>query len=543
MPTSVHNKNYLNMLLGFKLNDTELEKLLNGLGMSLEKNGAKEIEVEYQANRPDLISTVGLARAIRYFTGRKRSFNYKLSGYSGIVVNINDNVEKVRPYIACMLVKNVKFTEDSLLDLINSIDKLSETFGRHRRRIAIGLHDAKRIEGNISYGVYPNEQFEALGGETEKYSDILENTEKGKAYAELCKTESGYCALKDSKGAMALIPVINSERTKISESTSELFVDVTGTNRYAVYSAANLLATNFIDMGFNVYSVSIMKRGSKTMLTPSLARQRIEVKLERFSEEIGTHIAFNSVIGLANKMGYEAALRYRNIAFNVPAYRLDIINDQDIIEDIAVAYGYDYIMPLPVVSFQQGSLDPHEETLDTLRSIVTGLGFSELMSDYMTNEKNNFLLMHVSSGNGSYIKIKNAKANTITMLRTWLLPSLLNSMSRSQHDKLPHRLFELDLVFSLQRSTPIEQYHLACAISDDKVDLNEIKSIMYTLLNAVSADAKAEIRPFSSGAFIEGRCGELLVNGKRFGIFGELSPVVLEGFGINAPVIALEIEL
>ncbi|MEM3781886.1 MAG: phenylalanine--tRNA ligase subunit beta [Candidatus Micrarchaeaceae archaeon] len=542
MPTSAHEKEYLQSLLGFEPKASELEELINKLGMTLEKSAANEIEVEYQANRPDLISTVGLARAIRYYTGRHRSFGYRIAGSSGITVRVQRNVRHVRPYISCMLVKNASFTNSSMRDLIGSIDKLSETFGRHRRRIAVGIHDAEKITGEISYGVYPDEEFEALGGATEKYSDALERTEKGKAYSHLCKSSAGYCALKDSLGTMALIPVLNSERTKLRQSTKELFVDVTGTNEYAVNSAANLLAANFIDMGFDVYSVEIAKQGSGAKPTPNMERRSIDVKLARFYLELGTRLGFNNVIELANRMGYEAALHYRSVAFSVPPYRLDVINDQDIIEDIAIAYGYENINPVPIGYYQQAVPDPDEEQHKRLRSIMTGLGFSELLSDYMTNERDNFVVMGVEAKD--YIKIKNAKSSSITMLRTWLLPSIASSLSKSQHDKLPHRLFELDLVFSIKGAEPLEKYHLACAVSNERVDINEMKEVAYALLKAIySGKAAPEIRPVSQGAFIDGRCAELLVDGRHFGIFGEIKPEVLESFGIKAPVVALEIEL
>jgi phenylalanyl-tRNA synthetase beta subunit len=57
---------------------------------------------------------------------------------------------------------------------------------------------------------------------------------------------------------------------------------------------------------------------------------------DQIDQELGVRIGFNNVILLANKMGYEAALVGSSVRFAVPAYRLDIINEQDIVEDVAV---------------------------------------------------------------------------------------------------------------------------------------------------------------------------------------------------------------
>ncbi len=537
MPTGTYNKKYLRSMLG-SLTEEQIERAIDELGMNIESKNNEEIEVEFQANRPDLISTVGLARAIKYFTNRNRSFAYALSGKSGITVNVRKETQALRPFIACMVVKNVNFTEASLLDLIRFVEKLTDTFGRQRKKVAIGLHDASKIQGPITYGLYADEEFEALDIGKAKYSEVLRNTEKGRAYADLCVYNSKYCALKDSEGTMALIPVLNSERTKISIDTKELFVDVTGTNEYNVNGTANLLACNFIDMGFDVYSVTNQKENSQ-MQTPKMEKRYISIKEHLFPNEIGVPLAFNNIITLANKMGLEAALVGNELRFSIPPYRLDIINDQDVIEDIAVAYGYDYIQPLPIVAYTQGALDKTEERNNRIREIMTGLGFSENMSSYLTNEDVNFAKM--KSREKERIQIANSKTSGITMLRTWLLPSLLLSLSKSQHEKLPHKLFELDMVFKVEGGRPVQYYDLACVISDSKVNFNDIKAVTETLSKAL--EAKIEIKPVDMGTFIEKRCGVLFVEGKPSGVIGELHPEVLANFGIKNPAIALELEL
>ena len=543
MPISTHKKQYLFKLLGESLDDEKLEKYLNELGMSVERFDDETVDVEYQANRPDLVSTVGLARALKYFTDKKRGFQYATApAKEGYEIHVGNAVE-IRPYIAGMLVESLHFDSDSFLDLINSMEKLTETFGRHRKKIAVGLHDAAQVKPPLYYDTYKDEKFLALGAEKEmNYSSILKTTEKGKAYGDLCKSNTGYLALEDTEGTMALIPVINSERTKITEQTSSVFVDVTGTTKYIVEKTADLIAANFIDMGSKVYRVRIIRKNAKRYETPQMKTEPIKIPLQSIRDTLGVWIEFNNAITLANKMGYRAALVGRNIRFEVPAYRLDVINDQDVTEDIAIAYGYDYIQPLHVFSSQQGALSKEEILNDTLREIMTGLGFYDTVSSYMTNEETNFTKMNLETkGQYQYIKIKNAKASTITMMRTWVLPSLMESLGKSQHDKFPQKIFEIDKAFEVEKGMPKESYHIAAAISGPKVDLNEIKNTLATLAKTLNSSLK--IKTTAHGSFIEGRCGAVEIEGKAKGVFGELHPQVLSNFGIEEPVVAFDIQL
>ena len=540
MPTSSHSRKYLYSLLGYQPSDDELSKLLDSLGMTLDNASRESIEVEYQANRPDLISTVGLARSIRYFTGKRSSFEYKVEEpLQGFEVSVGRRVAKIRPFFAAMVVKGLELSSDSLLDLINFTEKLTITYGRNRKRVAIGLHDLSKVEPPLTYDAFPDEEYDALRSGRMRYSEVLKNTSKGKAYAQLCNVGDYYCALKDKRGTLSLIPVLNSERTMVTEKTADMLVDITGTNSFVVEKTADIVAANMIDMGAKVYKVSIKKNG-RQYTTPSMSTLELSVPLSRFSYELGVRLAFNNVISLANKMGIQAALVGRNIRFTVPAYRADIINDQDIVEDIAVAYGYDYIQPIPVVSIRQGALSERQKTADELRHMLNGLGFFETMSSYLTNEETNYAKMRLKP-DSKQIRLANAKAITITMMRTWLLPSLLLSLSKSQHDKLPHRLFELDMCFYLDSGKVKEAYDLAGIISDSSIDFNELSSVVSAIASFLGK--KLETKPFDHASFIPGRCASIWLDGKHAGFYGELHPEVLENFGVQAPAMAFELEL
>jgi phenylalanyl-tRNA synthetase beta chain len=541
MPTSTCDKKYLMKLLQFKISEEELIKNINNIGINVKGITDKEIEIEFNADRPDVISAVGLARALRYFMRRSRDFDYEVKDEEeGFEITVGSNVSKVRPYVSALVVKNIRLGEEELKDIINFTDKLSETYGRKRKKIAIGLHDLKEVKPPFSYDSYEDEQFIPLNRAKQmRYSEVLEKEEKGRDYGHLMgKSGRKYVALKDSIGTMALVPIINSERTRVSSSTKSIIIDITGNSKYVIEKIADMLAANFIDMDCDVYRVKV-NYGGKSYSLPRMERTVISIPLEQVNKELGVSVGFNNVILLGNKMGHEAALVGRNIRFRVPAYRIDVLNDQDVIEDIAIAYGYDYIQPIPLPTVNQGTLEEKDRIMRGMGEAMVGLGFMEAMNSYVTNEDINFRNMRVKDKDA--IKISNPKTAMATMFRTWLTPSLLKELSMSMHDRLPHRLFELDMAFRLEDDMPIEQYHLAAVNCDAQVNFNDMKATFESFAGVQCLDCK--IRKGSNASAIDGRCAEILLDDDVIGFIEEIHPEVLSNFGIEEPVTAFEIDL
>ena len=541
MPVSKYNKEYLLKCLGFKISEEELARNIDNMGLNIEAADKETLTLEFQANRPDLVSTVGLARALRYFMRRSRNFKYKVKPPGADdVINVGSHVEKIRPYIAALIVRKMKLSEEQLRDIINFTERVSENYGRHREKIAMGIHELKGVKPPFFYDAYEDEEFVPLNkNKPMKYSSIVKTEEKGKKYGALGAAERKYVALKDTKGTMSLIPVLNSNRTRVSKDTESMLVDVTGRSREVIEKIVDMLAADFIDMGFEVSQVSISYAGKKVTL-PKMESREYQIPLSQMNAEIGVSVGFNNVILLANKMGYEAALLGRNIMFHTPPYRLDIINEQDIIEDVAVAYGYDYIQPIALPATQQGSFNEISKLFDRMSRVMVGLGFSEAMNSYLTNEEINFKKMRLVPQK-DHVTIENPKAETISMLRTWLLPSLMRNLGMSMHDKLPIRIFELDMCFGVRDGVPEETHHLAGVACHSQANFNEVKAVVEGLSKKMGI--KLSMAKGEHPGFIEGRCAQILLDKKNIGFLGELHPEVLTSFGIEEPVVGFEMDL
>ncbi len=544
MPVVKIDKKYLNSLIKVKLDDEHLKDQISKLGLEVEELSKDHVDIELSAARPDLLSPVGIARALRYFMHKSSKFHYGLDGKTPeMSISVSESMNKVRPYIAGAVVKGVKLDDVSLAQLMSFSDKFCDTFGRRRKKIAIGIHDLESIRSKeLSYSLSKDRKFRALNySKEESFSHLLKTNKKGIDYGESIENGlSGYPVLEDSEGVLALIPIINSERTKVTKATKSLFVDVTGNSEYAVEKSMAMLSAMFSDMGAKVYPVASVYKDSKK-INPAMESRYISIELDMIYNSLGVRFDYRAAISLANKMGYEAAAVGKKIRFSVPEYRIDVINEQDIIEDMAVAYGYDYIQPVGIPNYNPGSLESTTTRNRSVEELMAGMGFMQEMNSYLSSEPVNYGNMGIKQPKGEAVTVSNSVNASISMIRTWLLPSLMNNLSKSQHERMPHRLFELDMAFRVASGKVSEHYHLAAVISDPKANLNDIKAVIEELMYANRI--KYTVSKSTHGSFIEGRCGEIKVGGKSIGFFGELHPEVLSSFSIDEPVSAFEIDM
>ncbi len=543
MPVIKINKRYLFRLLESGFDEKKLEEQVAKLGLEMEAADAQSISIEVTANRPDLLSAVGLARALRNFTHKAKKFSYAISEKEpALEIVVDRNVKNVRPYVAGVVAQGLRLDDDSLADLVTFTEKFCETYGRNRRRVAIGMHNMDAIRPPVRYRCESDIEYVPLG-ETRsmRLSQVLNTSRKGIEYAHLLRTgnREHYPVIEDSQGVASFVPILNSERTRVTMSTKNLFVDVTGTSEYAVNKAVEILGAMLLDLGADVRRVRIMY-GKRSVDTPEMEQRSITLPLARAEREIGVRIGFDNVISLANKMGYEAALIAKNIRVTVPEYRLDVIDAQDIVEDLAIGYGYEYINPQAIISSQRGGLEERTRLNREAAELMVGMGFTEFANSYLTNEQTNYVKPCVDKKNDAIV-LKNPKTLEIGMMRTWLLPSVLKNLGASAHDSMAQNAFELDMVFCVKSGSAVESYHLCAASVHPRSNFNEAKALVEGLLYKMGI--KHELREFGHGSFIEGRCAEILIGEAHAGFFGELHPAVIKNFGIEEPGIAFEIDL
>ncbi|MEM0154271.1 MAG: phenylalanine--tRNA ligase subunit beta [Methanothrix sp.] len=517
------------------------------IGMEVERDADGEITVDITPNRSDLLDIVGLARQLALHEGVRKPRSYEISGDSGISIKVGKLVNKIRPNIAGIVVKDVSFTEASLKYLIGFSEKIGSTLGRNRKKLAMGIHDLSAIEGNLVYDASYEGSITPLGESTDMgFEEVMKRNQKGIVYANTIAAKMGsrqlYPFLRDSLKTISLIPITNSEKTRVTAKTKSLFIDFTGTDSDTISKVADMFACRFVDSGAKVYSVKVVFENGTHTDYPKLEKRSIKIRASGFNEVLGYKIDGVDIKKLAIRSGYMVSEDAKNSVYvAVPPYRYDVLNDQDVYEDLVFAYGYDSIRSRPVPSVNAGSETPFSLFSDKLTEIMLGLGYMEAYNNYLTNEKTEFEMMGREPEMKSTVNIKYSKTENISIMRRSILPSLVNNLKDSASEQMPYKIFEIGDTFSVKDGKARESKAFAFVSEHAKADFAEAKSIIISAMASLGIEAGFE--EGSSPEFIPGRCAKITLKSKEIGIIGELHPKILESFGIEEPVVGCEIEL
>ncbi len=539
MPTLTFRKDDLFEIIGKKIEDEELEEIINSFKPEVEEISEEEIKIEFTPDRADLFSVEGLGNAIRMFLGIGRYVEPKLRSPK-IRIKVT-NVPK-RPWIAAAVVRNVKMSDSFIRSLMNVQEVLHQTLGRNRKKVAIGIHDLDKIKGRIIYKlVSPEEKMTPLGYEKEMtLNEILKTTEKGKEYSFILEGWKNYPVYMDRKGIFSFPPILNSQRTRVTESTKNIFVEVTGTDKRAVLQVLNLLVYFFSIRGFKIEKVKIY--GAYNLITPRYEKKKYVLTPKEIYKILGVKLKTKEASSLLKRMGFECKTRKNSIEVKVPFYRVDILHKIDVIEDVAIAYGYNNFSPELPSLFTKGSLNLVEEISSKVREIAIGLGFQEVMRFVLSNPQKLFDRMRLKRE--KVVEIENPVSSEYTCMRNWLLPSLMEVLSKNTHEEFPQKIFEVGDVVLIDPEEETQTKTVrkfALVSSHSKANFAEIRSIVDAIFSYFGVNYSVENA--SHNSFVEGRVGKILVEGKPVGIFGEVHPEVLKNWNLEMPTVALEISL
>lgn len=542
MPTIMFSLKDLQHLVGKHLTIEGVQELAHYGKGDLEgyDKETDEVKIDFgDTNLPYLWSIEGFARLIKGILGKQNGIPEIKVNKGDYQIVVDKSVLKYRPCIACFAAKGKKVDDYLIKQLVQLQEKFCETYGKRRQKVSIGLYSYKRLSFPVHYKAVAPESLQFVPLEFKakmNLKEILAEHTKGKEYAWILEGFDKYPVLMDDKNEiMSFIPIINSNFTgKIEVGDENLFFEATGTDEEAVNLAANIFAYAFYDRGFQIYSAEI-KYPNKNITIPNLKSEIVAIKNEQIKQLFGLELKESEIKHLLEKAQYN----FSNYKVEIPPYRADILHPFDIIEDIGIIYGYDNIKELPLTTYTIGSILKVNDFINKVREIVVGLGYQEVMSPILTNK--DFLYKNMSIDDFGTIEIDEYMSETYSVVRSWVLPNLMEVFSKNKHVEFPQRIFEEGLV-NVRKGNEIEEFNrIAITTSHEKADYTEIRQILDYIMNCFGLSY--DIEESEHNSFIEGRCSRALVKGKKVAYLGEINPAVLTEWGLEMPVAALELNL
>jgi phenylalanyl-tRNA synthetase beta chain len=524
---------YLERLTGAD-KDTILKRLPM-IGSEVERIEEDHADVEFFPNRPDLFSVEGVARAMRGFLGIETGLPKYSVKPSGIAFTIDPALAGIRPCLGSAIIRNVSFDDESILSVMALQEALHWAVGRGRSKVAIGIHDIVTVTPPFHYTASKRDRkFIPLDFTKELTLDgILAEHPKGRDYAKIVKDFPLFPLITDDEDHVCSFPpIINGERTRVTTQTKNILLDVTGTDQRAVNVAANIICTAMAEAGATIESVEI-----NGVATPSLAPTERTVSVRECCALIGAALTAPQMAELLEKMRFGARpVGADRVRVQVPCYRADIMHDWDLFEDVAIAYGYENFDVQVPPTFSIGKEHPVNTVATQVRTILAGLGYLEMMPFTLTNERVLFDYLQ-RPRSPQTLHLMHPISEEYTVVRTEILPLLLEMLRVNRHRELPQRLFATgDVVADL-----LTKQQLAAASTHPTADFSEAYAHADAMLRELGISYTVE--ESKDDAFIDGRRADIIVNGKKVGVFGEIHPAVLTAFELEHPVAAFELDI
>eukprot|EP00249_Psilotum_nudum_P018857 c26990_g2_i1 orf=652-2535(-) len=560
---------------GIELDDVTTEKAIirkeKHLAEESDENEEEIYKIEVPANRYDLLCLEGLARALRVFTGKEEVPTFRISDMQNKcmhMMHVKAETALIRPFVVCAILRGITFDQERYDSFIDLQDRLHQNLCRKRTLVAIGTHDLDTIEGPFTYeALSPSEiKFVPLKQVKEftaqELIEFYKSDVKLKKFLHIIECSPVFPVIYDSKRCvLSLPPIINGAHSAISLDTKNVFIECTATDLTKAKIVLNTLVTMFSEYcenKFEVEPVQVISADGKSNICPDLSVRDLDVSVPYISHCIGVNLDTKQVVDLLSRMQVHAKeivskAGERLIHVSVPPTRSDILHPCDVMEDVAIAYGFNNIPKTVPKCLTQGKQQALNHFSDLIRVEVAMAGFTEVLTWVLCSHEENFAMVNRTDDGKTAVVIDNPRTSEFEVVRTSLLPGIMKTMGHNKDQPRPVKLFELSDVITLDSNNDVgavNHRHLAALYCNVNSGFEVIHGLVDRVMEVagihsmeVGKNPSYTIKPSQKPEFFPGRQANIIVMGSCIGTFGIIHPHVLQCFDIPDPCSVLELDI
>ncbi len=528
-------------------------------GGKVDEDLSEEIiyKIEIPANRYDLLCLEGLVDALRVYLGKMNTPSYKVIPGS-LEMKVGQETALIRPYVVCAVLRDIKFTRETYDSFIEMQDKLHNGLARHRTLISMGTHDLDTIEGPFRYEAKAPESIRFKPLYQDKIVDghelikLYEEDKKIRNYLHIIKDSPVFPVVLDAKDrVLSLPPLINSDHSKISLNTKNVFIEVTATDLSKAKVGLNMLVAAFsryCTQPYTFESVLVTYPDGTSMVTPDMSPRTEVVSVEYINRLTGLKLSAEEICKLLSRMMLTAGPRGDAVEVSIPPVRSDVLHACDIMEDVAIAYGYSNLPKAVPKVPTFGCPLPINKLSDMVRKEVALAGFSEVLTFTLCSHVELFDNLRLKDDGKTAVRIANPKTLDFEVVHSTLIPQMLKTVHANKRQPLPIKIFQvLDVVLQCPNNDvgARNERHLCALYCAQAADFEIIHGLLDRVMLMLNVPLDKQngyyIQEAQSPYFLAGRQATIYYNGKSIGEFGIVHPKVAAAF--DAPYVSTLLEL
>ena len=528
------------------------------------------LDVETTANRPDLLSVIGIAREIAAITNKPiklPNLDYKEAGTpiaSKAAVEIAD--ADLCPRYCASLASGIKVGA--------SPSWLAQ------RLAACGMRPINNVVDITNYVMFEfGQPLHAFDFEKLAQSKIIVRRARGGDYMSTLdnvqrELTNDTLMINDGAGPVAVAGVMGGANSEVSDATTSVLLESANFNpasirhtsaRFKLRSEASLRFEKGLSPELPLHALrratqllaqlagGDVAQGIVDVYPGKRLAHKIDLKLSKVERVLGVKIPLADVTKVLASLGFVCnQTKSDELSITVPYWRTDVKLAEDVIEEIARIIGYDNLpTTLPSGALPRHQPEPMRSLKQKTADILVGCGMQEIVTYSLVSLD----ALKRFDRDAAPLKVANPISPEQEYMRTSLRPGLLGTLAANlKHDENGIRLFEASRVYIPQRNDlPHERETLCGAMCGPRaerswhgqsgvMDFFDAKGIIETLLEQLGV--AAEYTASTDSALVPTRQAAISANGQAIGVLGELHPRIAEEYDITSQTICLfEIDL
>ncbi|KAJ2629761.1 phenylalanine--tRNA ligase subunit beta [Coemansia sp. RSA 1290] len=578
MPTIYVDKEELFEYLGNQFNTEAFRELCFEFGIELEEDTSEkgelaegeraQLKIDIPANRYDLLCIEGLTRALGVFLGRDSIKHYHVTPTSNPHrITVAKECSQIRPLIVGAILRNVQLDAARYKSFIDLQDKLNQNLGHQRKLVSIGTHDLDTVQGPFTYEAVkpedlkfvPLSQTEEMDGH--RIMEFYGKDSKIKHFLHIIEDSPVYPVVYDAnRTVMSLPPLINSDHSKISLDTKNIFIEITATDMTKVNMVLNILVTMFSQHckePFTVEPVEVVYPDGKSFVYPDFETKTITTSASYLNGIVGIDKSNSEIVELLHKMSLEAKIEQDSIVVTLPLTRPDMLQECDIAEDLAIAFGYNRIPRVQNNEATVGAPLPINKLTDIVRREMAMASWTEVLTLSLCAHDDIFKFLRREDKGDEVVVLSNPETQENQICRSLLLPGLLKTVRENKRYPVPIKVFEVSDVVNKDPSTErgVRNRRHACALyASDEARFEIIQGLLDTVMESLGfthcnkqQDRGYYLKEADVPMYLPGRSAKVMLNENgntvELGTIGIVHPEVLFNYELKMPISTFEINI
>ena len=374
----------------------------------------------------------------------------------------------------------------------------------------------------------------------------------------------------DGNKPVALAGIMGGLNSEIKDSTKNVFFESAKFARDNVRKTSRALGqssdssvrfergvdayTNYYGMARALHLIEELGCGKVTTLCQDvcavdLTPRKMTVSIAKINALLGITVPNAEIESILQRLDFKPEINGDTLTVEVPGYRDDVDNYPDLAEEIIRMYGYDHIVPtfLEKASVTGGGLNDEQKKELHLKNILKTQGFMEAYNYSFYSPKDlDLMKLPEDAGERNAVKILNPISEDLSIMRTFLAPSMLqNAVRNIRRGNDEGREFEIANVYlpnnTAASEQPDERSHLVLGIWGAKCDFFDMKGaieVLGELFHIQFTFERAEKSYLHPGVSANVLVGKTVV-----GQIGELDPSIALSLSLDKKVYLGELDL